>query len=120
PFAHYSLAGRGSGESYTNLFDRLKHYSLVVVGFHNMNNSRNKDYGISNEDISFLLALQAQNVRVVAVVFGNPYSLKSFDDIKTVLCTYEEDEYSQTIAPQAIFGALETTGRMPVTASLEI
>lgn len=120
PFAHYTIAGETSGQSYTNLFDRLKHYSLVVVGFHNMSNSRSRDYGISNDDITFLRALQAENIKVVAVVFGNPYSLKSFDDVNTVLCTYEEDEYTQTIAPQAIFGALEATGRLPITASLEM
>ncbi len=119
-FAHYNMPAEPGTDAYDLLYEKLKHYKMVVVGFHDLNNSRAKSYGVSNEGLAFVRKLQAQGTKVVAVVFGNPYSLKEFEDIQTVICTYEENDYTHSIAPQVIFGALEASGRLPVTASLAI
>lgn len=121
PFAHYNLPdGKSDEQVYNTLFSRLKHYKMIVVGFHRLNNAKQRNYGLDKEDILFLRALQAQHVKVVAVVFGNPYALTFLEDINTVLCAYENDDYAQIIAPQVIFGALESSGRLPVSASINI
>lgn len=119
-FAHYNLPDKSKTADYSQMYEKLKSYSMVVVGFHDLNNSREKNYGIDEEDVNFIKMLQEQGIKVVTIIFGNPYSLKDFEGINTAICTYEENNYTQIIAPQVIFGALEATGRLPVTASLAL
>lgn len=119
PMAHFTLPkGKHDEQQYNDLMDKLKHYSTVIVGFHNLTNARQHDYGISQDDLLFVKALQDQDIQVIVVVFGNPYSLSFAEDINTVICAYESDDYAQSIVPQVIFGALEATGSLPVTASV--
>lgn len=47
---------------------------------------------------------------------GNAYSLKYFEGIKNIICTYEDNEITQEVTPQIIFGALKAEGRLPITA----
>ena len=97
----------------------LKQFSdkdLVIVSLHNMGSSSKSNFGIKSSTIDFLTALQAQN-KVALVVFGNPYSLKNFDHINTLLEAYNEEAITQDITAQAVFGALGINGRLPITAS---
>lgn len=119
PMAHFSLpTGERDAQQYNDLMAKLRHFSTVIVGFHNLNNSRQRNYGISQDDLLFVKALQDQNIQVIVVVFGNPYSLSFAEDFNTVICAYESDDYVEAIVPQVIFGALEATGSLPVTASI--
>ena len=121
PMAHFTLpGGKHDEQQYNELMDRLKHYSTVIVGFHNLTNSRQNNYGIAQDDLLFVKALQDQNLQVIVVVFGNPYSLSFAEDFNTVICAYESGDLPQSIVPQVIFGALGATGRLPVSASLNI
>ena len=116
-FTHYQLAETPAEvEDYNLMLKRLSAYDHVVVGMHDLSNRPGKRFGVKEEDYLFLTALQ-KNTKVTLVYFGNPYGLKYFDNIRTVLCAYEDNELTQKIAPQVLFGALEATGRLPVTVS---
>ena len=80
------------------------------------NSSASKNYGISKKTRTFLKSLSEQT-KVIVTVFGNPYSLKYFDDLDYVLAAYEEDEMTQDLAAQALFGVNAIKGRLPITAS---
>lgn len=117
-FSHYQISGDYTSETmYDDMFNRLKRYDIVVVGMHNLNNSRYRNYGVEKEQIAFLKALE-EETKVIVVVFGNPYSLRSFEDFPHLICAYEDEELARRVVPQAIFGAIEASGRLPVTASL--
>lgn len=119
-FSHYKISGDYTSETmYADMFERLKRYDIVVVGLHNLNNSRSKDYGVEQEQIKFLKDLEAET-KVIIVAFGNPYSMQSFEDFENVICAYQDELISQKIVPQAIFGAIDATGRLPVTALLSM
>lgn len=105
-----------SEEEATKLLNRLAEEDLVIVSLHNMGGSASNDFGIKSSTLKFLQRLNQQN-EVVLVVFGNPYSLKFFDEIGTVVEAYNEDEVTQDKTAQAIFGAIGFDGRLPITAS---
>lgn len=89
---------------------------IAIVGIHNMSSKASKDFGISPATRRILKQLQ-QRTKVVVVVFGNPYSLKFFDDQEWVLEAYEDSPMMQHLAAEALFGARSIKGRLPITAS---
>lgn len=104
-----------SGQS-NELVRTLGRKDVVIVGLHDMSSRASRNYGITQSTINFVNRL-SRETKVVLVVFGNPYSLKYFDDIDWVLEAYQEDGTSQDVAAQALFGAFPIRGRLPVTAS---
>ena len=116
---HYISSQEKNLNKYDELFHKLKRYKTVIVGVHDIFNSPGKNYGTNEVYLNFLNRLQ-KATRVIVVVFGNPYSLRFFDEIDHVLCTYEENKYTLKIAPQIIFGAIPANGHLPVTASEEM
>ncbi|GJM34206.1 MAG: beta-N-acetylglucosaminidase [Saprospiraceae bacterium] len=98
------------------LFNQFKEKDVVIVGLHDMNNTAKDQFGLTNSTISFLKTLN-QKTKVVLVVFGNPYSLRYFDELDWVLEAYDDADMVQSAAAQALFGAIAVSGRLPVTAS---
>ena len=100
----------------TALLEKLGRKKLVIVSLHGMSQHARNNYGLSESAISLIKALQ-KKTKVILVVFGNPYSLKHFDDLKHVIVSYDDDRLTQNLTAQALFGALAFKGRLPVTAS---
>jgi beta-N-acetylhexosaminidase len=111
-FAHFNT---GSAPA-AGLSSQLKNYDYVVVGLHDMSNSASKNFGLTQAAITFLEELQRQT-KVVLVVFGNPYSLKFFDNMPNIIVAYEDEAVYQEAAAEGLFGALKMSGKLPVTAS---
>lgn len=116
-FTHYHLPkdNMDLGE-YSQLMNQLSQYETVVVGLHDMNNSASKRFGLKSEDLLFLQNLSEQS-NVVLTVFGNAYSLKYLQSFQHVLMMYEDNEITQKLAPQMIFGAKPTKGKLPVSVA---
>ncbi|MBP7821483.1 MAG: serine hydrolase [Saprospiraceae bacterium] len=98
------------------LMDSLKENDVVFVSIHSMNKKSSENFGISSSTKMFIETLR-HKTKVVLVVFGNPYSLKFFDEIDYLVESYEDDNAMQSVTAQALFGALEMSGRLPVSAS---
>ncbi len=114
--SHYQV-GREIGESqFLSLISKLKKKDVVIIGLHDMSSYASKDFGLTRSIKAFLKALN-EETKVVLTVFGNPYSLKYFDDLDYLLQAYEEDEMVQDLAAQALFGVFSIKGRLPITAS---
>lgn len=115
-FTHYKLPKDVADLSYyTDLMANLKHYNLVVVNIHGMNNSSSRNFGLKEEELIFLRSLN-ENTNLIVTVFGNPYSLKYFSEFDNLICAYEDDPVAWELVPQIIFGGLDATGKLPVTA----
>ena len=108
PFSHLSIDSL-SEES----LKKLAQNDLVVVGYQGISNSPRDQHKVKSEEVEFIKKLQ-EKTNVIVVTFGNAYALKYFDGIKNIICTYEDNEITQNIAPQVIFGAL-AEGRLPVS-----
>lgn len=132
-FASVSFGGNDS-QAFQNMlgkyakFDHLKIDSLneaslekaaqfdkVVVSVQGITNSPRKQHGVKTEEVEWIKKLQ-QRTQVIVVVMGNAYSLKYFEGVKNIICTYEDNKITQETAPQIIFGALKAEGRLPITA----
>lgn len=116
PFAHHTLKTTDTEAAYNAKYEVLKNYNTVVVSLHQMSRSASKNFGINQKAINFIRKLEA-NTTVILTVFGNPYSLKSFDASYAVLMAYEENRLIQDLAAQVLFGAIPARGKLPVTSS---
>lgn len=114
--SHYQVGKEISSSKKQDLIQKLKDKETVVVSLHDMSAYASRGFGISKSAKDFIEALR-QQTQVVLVVFGNPYSLKYFDNVDCVLNAYEENEDTEDLAAQALFGAFSIRGRLPVTAS---
>jgi CubicO group peptidase (beta-lactamase class C family) len=116
-FTHYNLPKESVDlGDYTQLMNQLKNYETIVVGIHAMNNSASKRFGLKEEDLLFLQNL-SEEANVVLTVFGNPYSLKYLQSFEHVLMMYEDNDITQQLAPQMLFGAKPIRGKIPISAS---
>ena len=61
----------------------------------------------------------AQKTTVILAVFGNPYSLKYFDNVQNVIECYNNEKVTQELAAEGLMGVFELKGKLPVTASLK-
>ncbi len=113
---HFQAPKKLSTNRQQELVNKLAAKDVVVVSLHDMSSYSSKGYGLTANMKQLIQALNKQT-KVVLVVFGTPYALKYFDDIPWVLEAYEENEVTQDVAAQALFGAIAIQGRLPVTAS---
>lgn len=86
---------------------------LVIVSIHKVRQSEKLDYGITEETLNMLRYIQ-ENSRLIVCVFGNPYSLKFFDEFETVMCGFEDEEEAHMAAANVLFGVNSAQGKVPV------
>lgn len=115
PFRHFQVA-KEPAEGFRNLIDNLSEYKIVIAGIHDMTRQPSKNFGITDASVNFLREL-SQKTKVVVTVFGNPYSLKYFEDFDWLLEAYEDQASAQQAAAQVLFGGVSAKGQLPVTAS---
>jgi len=116
-FTHYNLSIENMDlGDYSQLMNQLSQYETVVVGLHGMNNSASKRFGLKSEDLLFLQNLSEQS-NVVLTVFGNAYSLKYLQSFQHLLMMYEDNDITQKLAPQMLFGAKPIKGKLPVSVA---
>ncbi|MBS9522438.1 serine hydrolase [Litoribacter ruber] len=115
-FKHFDLSKSPSSMDYNNLEANLQDYNTVVVGITGMTNNPKRNFGLNESDIHFIKKLSAKH-NVIAVMFGNSYGAKQLEGLSHVVMAYEENEFTEKLVPQVIFGARAAEGRLPVTAS---
>jgi beta-N-acetylhexosaminidase len=117
-FVHYSpiVEGPPQADIYQNLYERLRHYNLIIVGVNGIKGSSLNNFGLKKEEIALLRRLNTVT-KVVVNVFGSPYSLRYFENFSNVVCAYQEDEVAHKVVPQILFGAIGAKGRLPVSSS---
>jgi beta-glucosidase-like glycosyl hydrolase/CubicO group peptidase (beta-lactamase class C family) len=98
-----------------NLLTSVKGKDIVIVGLYGLNKYIKQNFGLTQSAVQFIKEL-SQTTRVVLVPFGNPYILRNFEQNDWILEAYEPDPIMQDLAAQAIFGAISTSGKLPVTA----
>lgn len=113
---NFNLPKKTSKEKYDQISLVLSEKDHVIISIHDMSWYAKKNYGIEESQINFIKEL-SQKTNVVLMLFGTPYALKWFEDIPTVLVAYEDNDISQEVAAQALFGVTDISGKLPVTAS---
>lgn len=99
------------------LLIKLKNFTTVIVGYHKSDANPWKNHDFKAEEITRLYAI-AKNNNVILDIFAKPYSLLSLtahQDIKGLIVSYQNNNISQNVSAQLIFGAIESKGKLPVT-----
>ena len=92
-------------------------YDYVLLGIHLIDIRASKKYGITPDNIQHIERL-TMLPNVVTCIFGSPFILPKIPALersKTLLISYQMSRYTESAAAQAIFGAIPTTGRLPMT-----
>ncbi|WP_159517855.1 glycoside hydrolase family 3 N-terminal domain-containing protein [Sunxiuqinia indica] len=111
----FNLAKNATQKDIEKLKLELKPYNLIVVGIHDMRLSISGHYGLSPIINNALEAFSP--TKQITVLFGNPYALNYLNNAKhsdALLITYQENQTTQELAAQAIFGGIDVNGKLPV------
>ncbi len=114
----FTIDKQASKEEFQNLASQLKSYNVVFVGMHNMNRKFDNNYGITDNAKLFVNQLEKQSATIVTI-FGNPYSLKFFNNSSHLLMAYGGESDIQDLSAQLLFGGIPARGILPVSASPE-
>ena len=118
PVKHFIFEDKPNGEKeIAEMLDYLQPYDAVVVGVHEISNSPRRHHNITNGTINFVTRLREANKKVVLCLFGTPYSIRFFPKTDALICANEDNETTEQVTSQILFGALPATGRLPVSVA---
>lgn len=119
PFDHFNLSKGSDAANQQALEKKLEKHNTVIVGVFGVTNSPSRNFGIQASDMSFIRKL-SQTKTVITVLFGNAYASKQMQDFPHHLIAFENNEFTQKIAPEIIFGARNAYGILPISISNDI
>lgn len=100
---------------------KTKDVNLWIISIHQPGESPFKTPVIKEEVKQAIRQLTAGK-EVVLVLFANPYALRKYSlpaNFRSVLVAYQDNEISQDLSAQLLFGAIGANGKLPVTISSE-
>jgi beta-N-acetylhexosaminidase len=106
-----------NSEDASKLLKKLSAYDLVIAGVYGLDQRPDKNFAITPGLTRFLGELVEDN-RTVVTWFGNPYAIdriKSIRDADALLLAYQENDYTEDLTAQLIFGGIGARGSLPVT-----
>lgn len=115
-FDHFQIDKASSESSHYNLIKKLEDYDVVVVGLMGITNSPKRAFGIAPGDVALLRKLEERQ-NVVTVLFGNAYASKFLEGLGHVVFAFENNDMTQKLTPQILFGGRPSMGILPVSVS---
>ena len=114
---HFTLSKNATQAEVAILRKTLDNYNLVIAGVQGINLYPSGSYGTTQAQRHALADIIREN-HVVTVFFGNAYALKHFENIHQshgLILAYQNNQLTQELTAQAVFGAFDLNGRLPVT-----
>lgn len=99
-----------------SLNNELNKYDLVIIGFHKVNKTWEKQ-NFTDTELVWLQEIAKHN-KVILDIFTKPYSLlpiTNFDDIEGLVVSYQNSDISQIVSAELLFGAISAKGKLPVS-----
>ena len=99
-----------------SLLVKIKDYSKVIIGYHKPEGIWKKNEMTFNE-INWIDKISKHN-KTIVTFFTKPYSLlriPTFENTKGLIEAYQNNEFSQIVAAEIIFGAKDAKGVLPVS-----
>ena len=106
-----------NGKKTSGILKRLAGYDLVIAGIFNTDQRAGMNFGIPENLDSLLDKLNMQN-KCIITYFGNPYAIdriRSLQKTAGLIVAYQENNYTQDLSAQLIFGGIGAKGFLPVT-----
>ncbi|MDP5139898.1 MAG: serine hydrolase, partial [Spirosomaceae bacterium] len=116
-FKHFTIPFKPSKNSdWNGVVAQAAAYDVVVIGIHDTNSIRSRNYGMTPATVSLINSL-SESTKVVVCMFGNPYGLRLFNSSEYLVCGYEDEPEAHQAVAQVLFGALPARGTLPVTVN---
>lgn len=99
-----------------SLNKKLSNFDKVIIGFHKSDKPW-KSHAFTEKELLDLQEIAKKNV-VILDVFVKPYALAqitNFDEIESVIVSYQNRDIAQNVSGQIIFGAISSKGTLPVS-----
>jgi beta-glucosidase-like glycosyl hydrolase/CubicO group peptidase (beta-lactamase class C family) len=103
--------------SSTELLRKLSGYDIVIAGVFGLDQRPHRKFGITRELAAFLEKL-TQSQKTIITWFGNPYGTDKINGLEKadgLILAYQENNYTEELSAQLIFGGIGARGRLPVT-----
>jgi beta-N-acetylhexosaminidase len=116
PADNYFLDPTNSQAS-SDLIKKLSGYDLVIAGVFNLDQRPNMEFGIKQGLIDFTDKLVKDN-KTIITWFGNPYGIDRIESLKNadgLVLAYQENDYTEDLSAQLIFGGIGACGALPVS-----
>ena len=98
------------------VLDTLNSADLIIISLHKLSYKIKDSFGLTQNLKNIILNL-ASYKKIILVVFGNPYIIKDFDQLPSILLAYEDNFVAQDIAAQLLFGTDPIRGSLPLEIS---
>jgi beta-N-acetylhexosaminidase len=98
------------------ILKKLQGYDIVLAGIYGLDQRPGAGFGVYPELVDFIGKLPAVNKTIVSW-FGNPYALDQIPEIEGadgLILAYQENEFTEDISAQLIFGGPGARGTLPV------
>ena len=99
--------------------NKLRGHDLIIFGFNETDQRPHKNYGINQEDISFITDW-AKEQPMIAVYQGSPYAftkIPGYKNFTALVLAYSPNQANNFAAAQVVFGGIPAIGVLPVTAA---
>lgn len=120
-YADVKHAAVAKGSSYDALMAqsrKFKDAEVLIISLHGTSKFPASNYGVPAEAARFIRDI-SQARKVIFVNFGNAYNLKNFNEVPTLILAYEDQVLNHAKAAQALFAAVGTRAKLPVTVNQE-
>ncbi|MES2567982.1 MAG: glycoside hydrolase family 3 N-terminal domain-containing protein [Bacteroidota bacterium] len=102
------------------LLARIKKYDVVILQVNKTSYKPDKNFGCS-EGSQDVISKICSKKNTIACLFSNPYlinKLENIDKSMAILELYENNQFSQKAAADAVMGAVSVNGSLPVSTNL--
>jgi beta-glucosidase-like glycosyl hydrolase/CubicO group peptidase (beta-lactamase class C family) len=114
-FDHFQIPKNLSSTALTSWKDQLSKYDELIISVHDMSQYASKNFGLTASVIGLVNQLSKSNKSLVCL-FGSPYGLSYFPNLKSVMVAYDDEPNTQSLSAQGIMGAFSFKGTLPVSA----
>lgn len=100
-----------------DLLNKLKGYDLVIAGIFGTDQRPNTGFGIK-PGLEEFLSRMINNNKTIITYFGNPYAIDRLNSLQGshgLILAYQENDHTEDLAAQIIFGGLGAHGFLPVS-----
>ncbi len=114
---HFFIPPDASEETIDTLRNQLGNYDLIISGIHDQSKYPRNSLKLSQPSLQ-LIAELSEEEKSIFVFFKNPYVLNKIENIeksKGLVVTYQDNELTQELAAQLIFGGIGANGKLPVS-----
>ena len=114
---HYQLLKNASSKEIEEVEKELSGHNLIIVGLHDTGARPYNTKGYGEEAIGFINGL-LQTKKVILVSFRNAYTLNNYSGLSNaaaVVTSYFDNEDTQDLSAQLLFGGIGASGRLPVS-----